>query len=192
MSNFFYVYLLLDPTDFYLPFYVGKGCNGRWRQHLHESLEKTSNTRKYHRIQKIRNQGFEPKVMFWAKDLIEEDAYSLEEDLIKRFGRKRYDEGGILENLMLEARPPGLRHCQNREAVLAKMRGRSGEKNSFYGKTHTAERKAQISKRHRGKVISEEQRQQISAKLIGRPKSEETKDKMKAAWIERRKRTNNG
>jgi len=173
--NKFYVYLLLDPTRFYLPFYIGKGCGNRWRSHLNETLEKTSNPRKYHRIQKIRKQGVEPKVMFWDKELDEGSAYDLEEFLIRRFGRKRYEVGGILENLMLEARLPGLSHCQNREAVIAKMQGRFGENNPFYGKTHTEEVKIANSLLHSGKVISENQRSLISEKLKGRSKSESHK-----------------
>lgn len=177
----FYVYLLLDPTNFYLPFYIGKGSGARWKKHLQETLKTTSNARKFHRIQKIRSQGLEPKVMFWQTNMFEEEAYDLETKLIERFGRKRYDNEGILENLVPDARPPGLTRCQNREAVLAKMRGRTGEKNSFFGRTHSDEWKKTNSDRHRGKEISVEHRRAISEKMTNRVMSQEHKARIGSA-----------
>lgn len=169
----FYVYLLLDPTCYYLPFYVGKGSGKRYRKHFHETLETTSNPRKFHRIQKIINQGYKPKVMIWQNGMSESEAYSLEERLIRRFGRKRYDPEGILENLVIEARPPGFNNCQDKEAFRAKCRARLGPKNGFFGKHHSDETKLRIGERHTGKEISKEQRLQISEKLAGKSKSEE-------------------
>lgn len=51
----------------------------------------------------------------------------------------------------------------------------SGPLNNFYGRTHTDETKAKISKIHKGKVLSIEQREKISKSNKGREKSLEAK-----------------
>lgn len=105
--NNYYVYLLLDPMNFYLPFYVGKGKSDRWESHLKEKSEsESSNRHKFHRIQYIRKNGYEPVHLKWEENLNEDEAYELEADLIKRFGRKSYDEDGILTNVTIGELPP--------------------------------------------------------------------------------------
>ena len=180
----FYVYFLCDPRNFYLPFYIGKGSGNRWETHLKESLKRTSNKRKFYKIAKMREEGFEPKVMIWQNDMSEDEAYELEENLILRFGRKDIEENGILMNLCLGARPPGFTHCVDQEAFRKKISDScKGEKNGFFGKTHSQEIKDQISRQHSGKVISENHRKSMSAKLKNRVKSQETREKMSKASI---------
>lgn len=102
----YYVYFLIDPrTD--QPFYVGKGKKDRAKSHLKETQETTINIRKYNKIQSILKEGLEPKIIYYAVDLSEQTAYNLEADLIKKYGRKDYDEGGILLNICEDNRPPG-------------------------------------------------------------------------------------
>jgi len=102
----YYIYFLIDPrTD--QPFYVGKGKKGRAKSHLKETQETTINIRKYNKIQSILKEGLEPKIVYYAVDLSEQTAYDMEASLIKKYGRKDYDEGGILLNICKDGRPPG-------------------------------------------------------------------------------------
>lgn len=105
LENKYYVYLLLDPSDYYKPFYVGKGSGERCRHHL-TTKKLGENKRKDNKIAKIRKMGFDVVVMKWAEHLSEQEAYALEETLILRFGRRLIDENGVLMNLCLGAKPP--------------------------------------------------------------------------------------
>ena len=105
----FYVYALINPID-NLPFYIGKGKGNRAFFHLsNETRAKEENKRKWNKIQSIRKQGYEPVIQFIKTELSEDKAYELETEYIKKYGRKRYDKGGILTNLCIDAKPPNLK-----------------------------------------------------------------------------------
>ena len=177
----YYVYLLLDPTTFYAPFYVGKGKGARWRRHLSETLEKTANRRKVRRITKIRQQGHEPVVMMWNTGLSETEAFEIEKALIHRFGRKHYDRGGLLLNIA-EGGCGGVTNSVGREKYIEELKDRmKGAQNPFFGKTHSDEFRRLNSELHKGKTISPEQREKISAALKGRKRTPEVKARMSAA-----------
>lgn len=61
---------------------------------------------------------------------------------------------------------------------LAKMGKYNGRNNPFYGKHHTKESKAKISKTHKGKTVSMESRKKISRASKGRKLSEVVKNKL--------------
>ena len=67
---------------------------------------KIDNPHKSRKIAYIRKVGFEPAIMYWQTSMAEQDAYDLERELIKRFGRKNIDQDGILTNICLDNRPP--------------------------------------------------------------------------------------
>ena len=186
----YYVYLLLDPTDYYCPFYVGKGRNDRWKAHF-QPHGRGENIRKDRKIDKIQSSGETATVLFWAKNLSEDDAYDLEELLIKRFGRKKIDEGGILTNICLDARPPSawgrVVSDETREKIGSVQRG---ELNHRYGKSFTDDQKASRSKIAkelgqrppvRSGPMSEEQKRKISESNKGRKWSEESKQRASEA-----------
>jgi hypothetical protein len=81
MNNKYYVYLYLRPDG--TPYYVGKGKN--------------------YRAFKIANRRMKPpsdksRIIFHAENLTEDQAFTLEKELIAKYGRK--DTGtGILRNL---------------------------------------------------------------------------------------------
>lgn len=108
----YYVYLLLDPSYFYIPFYVGKGKFKlvgnleRWMSHLYETEQNQTNPIKFNKIQKIRRLGFEPIHEIWDVFSDENKAYRVEKDLIEHFGREKYDPGGILTNICTDNKPP--------------------------------------------------------------------------------------
>jgi group I intron endonuclease len=65
-----------------------------------------------------------------------------------------------------------------------------GDKNGFFGKTHTAEAKEKMAASRRGRSTSDEVKRKISKTLTGYkfpPIKDETKAKMKDAWVKRRK-----
>lgn len=175
----YYVYELIDPRV-NLPFYVGKGKDNRVYFHLSEkSRAKSENKRKYNKIQKIRKEGYEPEIKIVQYFENESDAYNYEELLIKKYGRSRYDENGILMNICENSRPPKLKGRTYQEIYgdqweeQIQKRLRTKEKRGNYGgvKNHTEETKRKISKKVEGKnnpsygiPCSEERKKKISEK----------------------------
>ncbi len=147
MNTCFYVYLLLDPGNYYIPFYVGKGKSKRWRTHLQNKNPKNQFLHRV--IRKIRDKGLEPVVMFWDQNLPEQQALDLEKELIKRFGR-RNTKTGILTNLTDggEGISGKIFSEKERDAISKRT---SGSKNGMFGKTHSKEARKIISDRFKGK-----------------------------------------
>ena len=151
----YYVYELIDPRVNF-PFYVGKGKNDRVYFHLSEkSRAKTDNERKFNKIQKIRKEGYEPEIKIVKYFENEDDAYDYEEQLIKKYGRVRYDENGILMNICESSRPPRLKgrtyqeiYGDNWEEQIQKRMKTKEERKNYGGvKKHTEETKKKISER---------------------------------------------
>lgn len=101
----YYVYELIDPR-YNVPFYVGKGTGRRAKTHLWEVPE-TRNAYKENKIASIRKEGLEPIIKYVVENIEDETlAYTIETELIKKYGRKGYDKNGILTNICEDARPP--------------------------------------------------------------------------------------
>jgi hypothetical protein len=161
MSNEFYVYLLLDPRKFYLPFYVGKGKGNRCNDHLQSKLKNDKNKFKKNIISAIRTVELEPKVMIWENGLNEQEAYVMEIELIKKFGR-RDNNTGILTNLT-----------------------DGGE--GLSGHQFSDEHRRKISEANRNRIISEETREKHRVIAQNRPPiSDETREKLIRAAYKRK------
>jgi|ETNvirnome_6_100_1030635.scaffolds.fasta_scaffold70191_2 hypothetical protein len=127
----FYVYGYLDDRDEI--YYVGKG-KGRRYKHPHHHLV---------------NVPFdEDKIIFFEKNITEEQSINLERKLIKFYGRRGIDGGGCLIN---------------------RTKGGNG---GFSGKM-SEETKKKIGESGRGRVVSEEVRKRISNTLKGKKHSSE-------------------
>lgn len=83
-----YVYLLVDPRDG-SPFYVGKGQQRRWAQHVKDVRNgRCANLGKYRRIQEILAASAEIDVFVLGQGMSERRALSLERAYIQAIGRK--------------------------------------------------------------------------------------------------------
>ena len=176
----YYVYELIDPRV-NLPFYVGKGKDKRVYFHLSEkSRAKSENKRKYNKIQKIREDGYEPEIKLVQYFENENDAYDYEELLIEKYGRIRYDENGILTNICESSRPPKHKGKTYQEIYgdgweeQIQKRLKTKEERGNYGgvRKHTKETKRKISQKVSGKnnpsygiSCSEERKRKISERL---------------------------
>lgn len=149
----YYVYQLVDPRN-NQPFYVGKGTGNRAHTHLWESGF-TQNQYKENKIASIRADGYEPIVVYVAENIIDEElAYSIEADLINQYGRKGYDQDGILTNVCPDNRPPnhkgksyeeiyGPEKAKQQRALRSKLQK---ERGGYGPDKHSAETRRKISK----------------------------------------------
>ena len=106
--NIFYVYIYLDPRkpgkyiydnyEFeYEPIYIGKGKGDRIYDHIYKCKGKEfiGKNKFYDKLRKILNLGYKP-IKFKIKDsLFENDAFTLEKDLIKLIGRYNLNLGPL-------------------------------------------------------------------------------------------------
>jgi hypothetical protein len=110
-------------------------------------------------------------VRFIKTDLNEEDAFSLERQLIKEYKEKgeckaNFHEGGCGGNT-------GNYDSVERSRKLSEAaKKRIGKLNPMYGKTHTDEVKAYLREINQGKQLTEEHRLKLIAANTGRKKSE--------------------
>lgn len=177
-TNIYYAYLLKRPNG--IPFYVGKGKGRRCYMHLKSwHLKKDENRLKVNVIEQIRRDGEEPVVEILEKNLAEADAFRIEMEQIKLYGR--VENGGILVNMTDGGEGQSGFHLK--ESTKKKLSDRNRrEGNPFFGKTHTAATLRKIGDTNRGKTLDSNWRQKLSLSQKGRPKSEETKLKMRLSW----------
>jgi hypothetical protein len=169
----FYVYVYLDPlypiySEYgdlkfdYLPIYIGKGKDNRYKDHL----RKTNNPIFSNKIKCWKRKQIEPIVLKLHENLTEQEAWDLEKKYISSIGR--LDKGiGPLLNLTDGGDGPAGRvsWCKGKPT----------------GWVATEEQRAKISAANKGKVMSPETRAKISAGLKGKPKSAEQRAKLSAA-----------
>lgn len=177
MHNLYYVYMLLDPRKFYLPYYVGKGKGFRAMSHLSPTEGGGKNRMKRGVTSRIRRAGFEPKVVFVRTDMNESEAIELEIELIHRFGRRDI-KTGILTNMTDGGEGlSGYVFTESHKQNLS---------NSLKGQVRSTETRALISSNRRGSKASAETKEKMSRTrkgkqtgaenpMFGIPRSEERK-----------------
>lgn len=168
--NNYYVYIYRNPLKDNIPFYVGKGKNNRAYDHLNETYDTTSNRRKTYVINSIHSHSLEPIIEFFKTNLSEDEAYTVETELIQKYGRAGYDPGGILTNVCIDSRPP-----------------------DQTGRPKTNEHRKKLSESHLGKTVTESTRKKLSVITTERirngefghtqPHTEEAKQKMSNAKL---------
>lgn len=163
-----YVYIYYDtrkePIE---PIYVGKGNDSRLKDHLCKS----SNNILESKIAKIRELGLEPLVEKYIDNISEEEAYNIEIELIKKFG-KIIDNTGTLCNYADGGKGGrlGFKHCE--ETIQLFSEQRKGRKQT--DKQYEA---------NCNRVCKEETRQLISQKLKGRKRNPESVEKTRLAHL---------
>lgn len=155
----YYIYMYLDPeTD--LPFYIGKGTQDRAYIHLQlcNQPKAKANKRFYNKLKSLKSKGLEPNIVFIGQNIIEEQsAYDLEKEAIQQYGRKGYDEGGILLNICEDARPPNHKgrtyqqiYGDSWQEQIEKRRQTQLSRGGFGPRKHSEETKRKISDSERG------------------------------------------
>lgn len=150
-------------------FYVGKGSGDRAWNHR-------GRNKWWHRI--VNKHGL--LVAIYKDGLSEPCAFSLERMMIRSV------KGRLCNMTNGGEGPSGLVHTEESRRKMSLSH--SGEKNHFYGKTHSPEVKKRMSEAKKGKPgpkLSPEARAKIAAANTGRKMSDEARAKMRTAWIGR-------
>lgn len=199
----YYVYELKYPES-NIAFYVGKGKGRRAAYHTMRNKKGcwTENRYKDNVIRQILDTGNEPIIEYVFYSDNEDTAYAFEEYLIKRYGRRLFEENGILTNICESSRPPYSIYSEERKEKyrlrmfgnkLASGRKQTKEEKERRGNTLaesyktgkrvvTQKMKDTSSITHTGKINSRETRDKISNAQRGikdGPRSEEVKLRMK-------------
>lgn len=157
--NEFYVYMLLDPRHNNRPFYIGKGKKYRAQEHINQP-NRGKNNIKINIINKIIKDGLKPILYYYEKNISENQAFLLEIELIKKYG-KLVDGTGSLANLT-----------------------NGGEGLSGYN--FTDDHRTKIGLKHKNKKLSEETKNKLSLfrsgktleDIVGVEKAKTIKEKM--------------
>jgi hypothetical protein len=179
----YYVYLLKDPTTM-LPFYVGKGKGKRAQYHVKQNQKgrNTENPYKDHVIRQILNEGFVPLIeyVFWSID--EKLAYDFEEELIAKYGRKRYDPNGTLTNLCKDNRPPHNEYSEERKQIYRqRMIGNTLNKGRIHSQEEKNKRADSLKKAYSNgtRIVTEKMRESSRKTHSGKVVSDETRKKQR-------------
>lgn len=109
MKKTFYIYALITPFNGQ-PFYIGKAKytpgHGylRFRRHISEARKwdescHWGNTAKLFQIKQIIREGIEPEHEIIFETDVEGEAFEVEKQYIAFYGRRKFDQNGILTNL---------------------------------------------------------------------------------------------
>lgn len=193
-ENIFYVYIYLAPKS-NAPFYVGKGKNSRYKSHLNAAKNKKSDSFMSRKIRKIqRETKQDPEIIFFKENLSEDEAFSIEIELIKRWGRKdsktgpllNLTDGGESDSGRIISDEERKRFSERRKGWISwntgmKMSSEHCQKLSEGSRRipHTEETKQILREAHLGKKHSEETKLKIKDGNKGQKRSEESKEKMR-------------
>ena len=184
-NNKYYVYIYLDPRKNgnynydeyhfeYEPFYVGKGCGDRYKQHLYNSRSET-NKQKYIRIKQIKEEYGKPVILKIQDNMLQKDAIELEIKIINLIGTLK--NNGILLNIIDKIGYPVSRKGRI-VSEITRQRISQSKKGTKWGH-HTQETKKIMSDKKKGIKFSVEHKKNLSIKRKLRITTQETKNKIR-------------
>ena len=188
--NKYYVYTHTRIGDA-LPFYVGKGFGKR--------AYRTSYRSKYWR--NVAKDGYDVRIEI--TDLSEDEAFQLEREIIKTYGRR--DLGtGCLVNLTDGGEGPSgyIKSDDHKRKISEAAKGKTRSEKTKQkisdakkGKTQSEEHKRKLSQSKKGKTLSDDHKRKISDAKAGKTRasfSDDTKRKMsekaKERWARRKEK----
>lgn len=185
-SRRFYVYGLYRDAECLNPFYIGKGSGSRILEHeKYIEAERKYNFRKYAIIKNLlKTTGIVPKKIIYS-ELLEEKAFELEKGLILKHGKivlgtgclTNLCDGGYGSSHVLETIEK-IRTARAKQVITAEHKAKIGEKSR--GRKHTNEARKKISEANRGKKRSEVQKKHHSEVMLGKKHTDATRAKMSA------------
>lgn len=129
----FYVYAYYRPDE-PAPFYIGKGSKSRVTDHLRDSNLK-KRTLFYRELRRLLRAGIPPKIVIIKKFDKESDAFALECELIKKYGRMDIGTGCLCN------------HTDGGEGLV-------GIIGSMTGSSHSYDTRVKMSEAARGRQFS--------------------------------------
>lgn len=148
--NNFYVYSYTEP-GIEEPFYIGKGSGNRA---THGHLEGT--TLIANKLRKLKRGGIEPVIDYLQVDLTEQEAFQIEEQLIKYWGRIDLDTGCLCNHTNGGEGESGCPCSEEKKAKIS-----ASNKLSQIGREHSLD-----SRIKRAKSRTEEQKVKITEGAI--------------------------
>lgn len=186
----YYVYELKYPET-NIPFYVGKGKDRRAKYHTMRNKKGfyTENRYKDNVIRQILATGTDPVIEYVFYSENENVAYDYEESLIKKYGRKLFEDYGILTNICESSRPPHAEYTPERREkyrqnmignrlALGRVQTPNEKERRKYSLQHaydsgrrvvTDKMREASRKTHTGKIVSDTTRQKQSVIATNRP-----------------------
>lgn len=181
----FFVYKITNLSNHKL--YIGKTNNitERWASHINEANLQRKNKPLYNAINKYGIDNFTIEII----ENCEEESYCFEREKfwIEFFKTNICKYGNEFGYNLTEGGEGATGYVHTLEQKENKSLCKMGEKNPFYGKTHSQESIDKISKSRLGKTLSIETKEAISAQLKGVPKNENTKRKMSLSAVGKEK-----
>lgn len=151
----FYVYALTDPRKDNEPFYIGKGVGKRAKQHFYASSQKKRSF-KNAVIKAIKAEGLEPGLSYLFEGLSEDDAFTKEKELIKKYGRRDNGTGSLANQ------------TDGGDGAAGNL-SNSGRKHSDETRRKMSESHLGLRKGKPGRKRSAEELQKQSQSMIGKP-----------------------
>lgn len=195
-DNIYYVYIYLNPLEDYdceykfKSFYVGKGKNKRYKDHINQKFN--GSYLKYKELKYLKDNGIEPKIIIIKDNLSEEESFKLEKETILKYGRIN-NNTGILTNLTDGGEGSSGRICKESTKSIISSKNKN-KKLWNKGKTHLDDSRIRYGTSYERndetiKKCSESAKKRCDdkyvEKFINRMKSDEIVNKRRNSIIER-------
>lgn len=173
--------IVIEPFDYYVyvfydldntPFYIGKGKNNRWNEHIYAARSNSGinhNPELYYKIQNLLDLVLMVPRFKFRENLTEKEAFELERNLILTIGRKEF--GGPLFNLTDGGEGGSFKKKKHTEKTKQLIR----EKINLYYQNMTEDERLQLIERNRNiakkkRLFTAEEKNEIGKKISDKTK----------------------